>query len=412
MQAMEERLKSFSRLDAMFNADWATQLINDVRLSFSLDLEARVSLSRTGSYIAISHGLGLSIDDAVLNALCVRGFYTARLASDQRPPAFGVLSIGAARPERYHDYTFVEAGAGREATITRAMPLEPVRLAQAELLSYFALRWVVLHEQAHWLLGHLHLLASAHAVEGLDFGEARLFAEGEEEDVVDAFAMELQADALATQSLVVELLSLETNSAPPLAAYRQTLDLDPEQEVRFAPQPETRSMRFRTALLAAGICAVLFDLRRQKIDAVSDSHPPPAARIVNIALSAIATYGDIAQFEQGGEAAYTQEYRTDLIRPAGNDLMTSLVDLEIVARFLDLESPIYQSRFLFANDAGPSSEDGASPLAQDIFDLLLKGRRAHKGLVTDAGRIFAGHLDRSKHLYQKLQPFARVSGFV
>ena len=407
-------IKRFDPLNTTFRSDWSTDTIEKVRLRRALDLNAGVSLQSGQPEMRINLGLYLALQDALLDAFCVRGIFVSSTAQTDRPNAYGVLSVGAPSDTRYHDYSEINDldGDPLARALTRAMPLQPIRLAQADMLLFFALRWVWFHEQAHWILGHLDYLSAKNRLAKTGLKEAELFSNHSEgaETYGEAYCFELQADALATQCLVAETLGLPpADISTPIYEYQLAIETSGTSGT-FAPPPNTRSTRFRICLMAAGLCALLFELRRERSGLTSKTHPPPSARIINIALTALSTYGDIAQFEANDGTLHDQAYRTDILRPAANDLMTSLFDLEIIARMVQLKHPLYRSSMLFPEEKSYAPGD-VSPLAQDIFDLMLKGSKKAKSLRTEGGVAFAQYHDQSRQLYQALAPYARVSGF-
>lgn len=390
---------------------WDITLLRDIQLDPSRRVDARIEWPEGRLQIKLSEGLCLALDDALLHMLCVLGFFTARSIRDDRPDGYLIAQCGPSSAERYVDYSGLSSldDPALAAALTSMMPLDGIRLAQADLLLALALEWVALHEQAHALLGHVAWLrdggtGQARIDEAL-FLEASTDAERD-----DSYCLELQADSLATQMLFSHGMSESMVENCWVRRYQAALSEHGDDRRALAPDLTTREGRFHAMLLASAISSLLFELRRERLRDPGVSHPPPATRLLNIFVGAVSAWADVAEYEQGLPELAEGEYSLDLIRPAAHIAGTAFVELEMAARVIGLENPLYRGLLLFPEGERPPARDALSPIADDFYKLLA-GTTEPNQLATDAGRTYVALLARSRSLYDEMEDHCQIKGF-
>jgi hypothetical protein len=271
-------VESFRSDDAELERALEVPLVREVRVSADRSANAAVHwLDDDSQRIELNVGLGLAIEDAVLSACCARGFATAREHASDLPPAFPILFVGAEGPFRYHNYLvpWHKRLRRQRSLYVRQLPVNPARMAVADLLRALTFRWIVLHEQAHWLAGHLDYLRASRRVQTLALSETRRATQGSlgAQASVDR-CMELQADSLATQLFLTFGLAEDWLGRSPCATtYMDRLALcDPDRQ-SASPDIRDRLQRLRLMLLAAGMACLLFEIRRQHLAPRLCSHP-------------------------------------------------------------------------------------------------------------------------------------------
>jgi len=391
---------------------WSIELVSDVALTEDAKVDAFLDTGAGCPRVRISEGLCLALDDALLSALCVLGFFTARLKADDLPEVYPIGACGAESHDRYFDYSRTNVSSSDElpGALTSHIPLNPIRLAQVDLLLSFAMRWVFLHEQAHWLLGHVEWLRAEGDWPDNQLDEVLFLDSDRGPNSDDRYCLELQADALATELLFASGLSDDIVTSQWVSRYRGALVAYGGHRLSFAADLADREDRFHMLLLASSISCLLFELRREKRRRGSGSHPPPATRLLNIFMSALETWGDVEEFEKGSEQSLEGGYLLDHLRPAISVATRAFVELEMVARVIGLENSLYRSTMLMRDGTVPPARRDLSPLSDDFF-RLIKGERELTEFDTDGGRTFVALLDRSAALYKKLKPYSRNIAF-
>ena len=390
-------------------ADWGTPDIGDVNLTSKLALEGLIEYENGRTRTEVSVGLCLALEDALLNLFSSRGFFTQRLTGDQRPEAFGVLFCGGEAAWRYHDYSAAKHLHGVDFVdgVTRRLPLDPLRLSQCNLMMTLSLRWIMLHEYAHWVLGHLEWSVAMGLSAKAELAESILFIDaGSPERSELSYCMEFQADAFATQLLFSDALANGILADPAFAAYERDRDAFSQFRNGYAPAMVDRGQRFRLLLLASAIPSLLFDVRRQSV-CVADTHPPPSARILNIFFTAMSVIGDVLKYEMGDAELEANSYRTDDLRPHFNHVLTVMKEFEIAAGLLGLKATLYGQGH--RTDRAMDPEIKASPLADDFFSLCFFPREPRR-LFTEGARVMPRLQNRSKELYAQLQRYTHLQG--
>ena len=275
--------------------DWGTPEFGEVELTPNLELEGLIEFENGKTRTQVSVGLCLALEDAILNLFSSRGFFTSRLSGDERPDAFGVLFCGDEASWRYHDYRSARQLEGVKFAdgITRRVPFDPLRLSQCNLMMSLCLRWIMLHEYAHWVLGHLEWSVANGLTANAQLAEAKLFVDASTAEKTELnCCMEFQADAFATQMLFSDALSSDVLDDPVFKLHVMDRAAFADFRNAYAPSIVSRDERFRILLLASAIPSLLFDLRRENVS-VANTHPPPSSRILNIFFTAMSVIGDI-----------------------------------------------------------------------------------------------------------------------
>jgi len=96
-----------------------------------------------------------------------------------------------------------------------------------------------------------------------------------------------------------ERLSDDILSCPWVSRYCEALAAYGDRRTSFAADLSSREDRFHMLLLSSSISCLLFDLRREKMRGQSRSHPPPAARLLGIFMSAIGCWATWKSSRQG-----------------------------------------------------------------------------------------------------------------
>ncbi|MEO8058352.1 MAG: hypothetical protein ABI671_08480 [Burkholderiales bacterium] len=407
-------VESFRPDDDALEQALEVPLVRKIRIAPDRSANAAVCwLDDDSQRIDLNVGLGLAIEDAVLSACCARGFATEREAASDLPPAFPMLLVGAEGSFRYHDYAvpWHRRLRRQRSLFVRQLPVDPARMAIADLLKALSFRWVMLHEQAHWLAGHLDYLRVSRRVGSLALSETRLAATG----VLGPFesldhCMELQADSLATQLFLTFGLADDwLERSPHAKAYMDRMDrCDPDHR-SASPDVRERLPRLRMMLLAAGIGCLLFEVRRQHLAPRPRSHPSPSARLINVCATVLSTYGDIVHFE-ADENVDDDTYNVQRLRPALVEMTNVLADLQIFAGVVGLRDENFRAAITRPRTGASPSLAAMSPLAMDVFSLL-SANSGGTGYGTPGGLEFEALGPAGRELWTALAPYSRMGAW-
>jgi len=398
-------LASLVKEDRRIERAIGVELSRDVRFSPSREVGAAATLIGDGIRIELQFGTFLAIDDALLTACAAPGFGVTAVPEAGATPHYAIATVGPETSERYFDYRPTQALATDQLgpSLTNVMPLDVARLAHVDLLIGMALQWVLLHEHAHDLLGHLGWRDARLGLAGRKIDESACTAEGQDDE---SFCLELQADALATHLLIPHIMTRTGRNnrrvADYLRAMRARSNPSSGQAVNFSSPRE----RFRLALLAAGIAPLIFELRRERRPGTNGTHPPPAVRLLNIFLSALDAWGNTID---GRMILPTKSDRFDIdrLRPALSAAVQTFVDLELLARVIRLQSPLYLSEALDVESAPRADPEPLSPLARDFLELAFEGARRAR-FRTPAARSYRKLRTKAASYHAKLGPYARI----
>jgi hypothetical protein len=398
-------LMSLVEEDGKIERGIGVPLSRDIRFSLARDVGATATLIGESCRIELQFGTFLAIDDALITACATPGFGTSTPAVQEAAPRYAIATIGPETPERYFDYRHTERLAANRlgAAFTNIMPLDIARLAHVDLLVGLALQWVVLHEHAHDLLGHLGWRDARHGLAGRRIEEtAFLSGSGEEE----SFCLELQADALATHLLVGYVMTRSGRNNRRVADYLRAMRAQPPSAASRAIDFSSLRERFRLALLAAGIAPLIFELRRERTSQTSLSHPPPAVRLLSIFLCALDAWHNVVD---GRLILPTTSgpFDIDQLRPALSAAVQTFVDLEVLARVIRLRSPLYLSEALDVESARRRNPQPLSPLARDFLELAFEGAKPVR-FRTPAARSYRMLRAKAAYFHAELAPHAKI----
>lgn len=259
-----------------------------------------------------------------------------------------------------------------------------------------ALQWVVLHEIAHWRLGHLGYLAD---VTGLPVGDLRLSAVGHEfgmDSTVtvprlpdeDQRCLELQADFEATQLLDIlhaEDAASGDASAPPtaLTATRQLI------------------------AVAAGAVILLIQRLREEGKVTSSRHPIPEARAHNVMSilmgRSVAHHGHVRDGQI--RLPTTDDASVDGIRTTWIDALVVFYRfLTPLAQQLGVEPIFSRPDLVPASDDLPADQT-APASARDLMLYVLDAEAGPERFVTEGCKELARLRSRNRDLMAALVPF-------
>jgi hypothetical protein len=377
-----------------------------------------------GAHLHLTEGAFLAVEDLLLRATAKPDFFLFNALYDpkdeQRLRApIHVLEITVEGPERFFDYSWLrrlEPDGMRHALLS-SMPLTPWRLCQFELLRTLSVQWLCLHEAAHWLGGHLHLLAqSAPAAKpGLQFcdPDLALGAAGAPDRVEAAITavlserglarrlpprdarkcFEYQADYLGFLLLSMLLKRSESAFTRYEAAMRQLALPDYFEEVIALDKPA----RVRAQLLAAGAVILLIERGTLSLGAQS-VYPLPLARLLNLQMAAIAGSPFAQRRDDGVFLKAHFADRPDFQAFIGGALARSLLDFNVLAKILALD-PFIDNR--------PGKPVRFQSLAEDL--LAFFDPTMHRGrLKTKAAREFHALHDGNQMVRQLCAPFSKI----
>ncbi len=298
----------------------------------ALEAFVRQPTRRDRPLISLSLGAILALDDLVLFALTSKDVLIAdrRAAAGDPAARFELpqpLEISGAaleRPGRFFEYATALDGGINRPVLTYAMAYTPWRLAQASLVSELALAWVLLHERAHWALGHLDLLREEGATT-LCLSETNLESV-EPNDRALPLDSELRRTLEAEADIQAFLLLCDYAMRVGGAADRYetmagTFDVPDDPRV-------LRRLTFgnclRVCITAVSLACVAFDQARAGEDDESPTHPRPASRLMNMLINA-PIVSPMTKQNEAGRWVLAVEDRTDE-RGEDNDAFHELAE--------------------------------------------------------------------------------------
>lgn len=369
--------------------------------------------------LTISAGLCLALDDAILTVFSrpsVPNGWSEALFTDAHVP---VLICGPENVERYTDYTIAFGGDPSHhrrdragvCPVTRSLPLDLCRLATCDLILELAIRWVLFHEEAHIMLGHLKYAAAQNRSTGLSalIDETSFQIEGGKEAAAfDRRCMEMQADLLAMQMLCTLAFSKDFAKSGRLAAISSRAS-HPGGETGWEHDPDP-ALIMRLCTLAATTACLIFDRRRERLGTTRSTpmlaHPTPSARILNLAHEAVAAFGDFVG--AGNDPDDETAYDTDRLDPAFREVIYVFAEMEIVARAIGLGRDFYRTTVL-ADHYADERRARDTPLEEDFFEFLRRGAgQVPRPFVTAAGDEFWSMRERSAKLYEEFRAFTKI----
>jgi hypothetical protein len=334
--------------------------------------------------IEIDQGTQCAIDDLACHALASKSFLMDYQRTERRKQQ--ILVLLKASPERYRAYPDAKRAAEDPSMLISALPLNRSKMRAASALSELCLDWVQLHEQSHFILGHLDLLMRcmktnvAASLDETSLRRTRKEGLGQRTRKI----LEYQADSYALELLFVNHLR------PGLAAVWKN---DGYSELGFETsafhrKPDLGAFRriARVLLVAAGLVALLLE---NGAEGGSD-HPTAGARLFSLILCAanltdefLSAHMTIMEQPQASE----RRRREMLVRL----IYEASLDLALVASTLGVrdEALHYDPRI-------------RSPFMEDLFLMWGSGDTARGSALTRAAQQFV-----------RLQPHsARISAIL
>lgn len=234
------------------------------------------------------------------------------------------------------------------------------------------LQWIILHEIAHWALGHIGY-AAEHSGRSPSDIRLSMIDQDDPETVADETphdipcdmrkCMELQADFLATQILDTVHVAELTSAGP------------------------TRQL----VTIAAGVAILLIQAKRERGAKYHPKHPLPQTRAANIVQAilgqSLMAYGTLRNGEvvlNGSSDEYTGTIKAALAKI----LPTFFVDLGHLAASLNIH-PIFNDQKTIELDIGAGTGTALTPILRDQLLLSTNPAADVSDFVTEAGREFA-----------------------
>ena len=301
--------------------------------------------------ITLNLGSLLCIDDLLLSSCCNGNFFI----TEQIEKPLASKPIHAENPfnkERFWDYANILQNNSITA-LTRCLPNTNSQLEKASSLSSLAIRWIIFHEIAHWLMGHCaisttnHLNESTHHLFKIAKPVDRIYLSNDEKKCI-----ELQADGLAFELALHHAVycSVFNQNSDPVWQFLEPGLSDIEQIIH----------KLRTLIVASTSVILLMERARAQLHSLNKTtYPSPMTRLTNLLASAIRLLSDYCgttrESEDGrliieGEA-YLQNQQ--VFHELAGALSLALVDISTLANILDIE----QSLFTLESQKNPSMQD-------------------------------------------------------
>lgn len=387
------------------------------RLSF----EAKVSgTAQDGPLIEISLGALLALEDVIFTAACSGAFFahatpTTEVLDEPIPTLFSTAS----RQHRFHDYGEANSRTLDLNALSQGIPRASWRLRQCDCLAEVALQWIILHELAHWALGHLGLAAlrsgdpkrqlsmdevaftfhaadGARAVNGLSSEECR--------------ALELQADFLASELLFFYLRAQQAHPASPLVRFEK--DIAALVAVRGTvigmADPATAN---RLLMTANSIVIMVMEARRHALTRRNGalSHPSPESRAFQM-LAVMFALANRRHHQTRADGTLviktTDDDRiADIDRMLREELRPFVIDSWAVAQVLKVP-PIFVQTSHPVTQASDPALSSASATFQDFLLISFEQVNEIEQLSTVGAREFFALKSRDADLRNAARPFA------
>lgn len=355
IEALESRLDRIWRLRVTGAATRPGLHVNAANFALSAHIYGGVGEAQASIEFAL--GTALAMDDLALFALCNDLFLAPNLAqldvlAKQEVSAYAAQRVVGAQKEfagRYKNYRqLAQAPSLQRDYLTYAMASAPWRVMQASMLSDLMLAFTLLHERAHFALGHLDDL-SAEQNGALSLAEA---------GVADAMAaprrrsrerygryraerrlMEIQADLHAFLLLCAYALSNEG----PCAAYIAGLSICEAPPTALHEIGLDEAMRL--CLTATCLACLLFHLGVNPDPGLRNPlYPSPEARLMNLMVNTPLLSPITHQDEAGFIIRHEGADEGALDRLVREVFAMSLSDLRIVSTYFDgALSPLQRS---------------------------------------------------------------------
>ncbi|AXY75584.1 hypothetical protein D3H65_17070 [Paraflavitalea soli] len=327
--------------------------------------------------IEINIGLILAVEDLLGKCLCTKSFFTQRTPTGELSIANPFFLIGPDHADRFLNYgSIVALGDAHAQLLTAGIPIAPWRLFQFDLIAELSAQWAMLHEQAHWMLGHIDYLAAQRG----DTSDFSLNENGENTPLDDATAtkyFEMGADALASSLLFHLNWDTERQENKRFRDYRNKLqqaygNIGSESIIYL----NDHAAILRTILLSIGLVVLLMENKRLYLNSPRSSYPLPVTRLLGIFLTVGEAYGDMINFSEDNT------YDTEKIRPVIISYIEVIVDLQLIVSLLKINNPIFKP---FIWERNKEEED---QFTDDLFSILANGASDPGIVQTEAAKEF------------------------
>ena len=344
--------------------------------------------------ITINIGLILAVEDLLGQCLSTATFYTPKGKLDISNPSF---RIGSAHRNRYIDYGPLLFQQEHLASfkLTRHIPISPWRLYQLDLLSELAIHWAMLHEQAHWMLGHLDYL---HTFRKGGEGVFRM-NEGPRNKELKAVIsqeeyhyFEMSADALATALLFHFYWPIRKNKHSPFGIYNSKLIASYGNPIPFHSilKIEDDVTILRTFLSAISTVLILFEQQRSR-HGHGGTYPMPSTRLLSIFLS-------LGQAYQEFDTLFNKDNSDNSLKKIIQSYIHTTVDVQLAISLLEIKNPIFQPFFWDQKD-----QEEKDNFSNDLFSLISGDLTLPEKCKSAAAKEFL----KLKALDHKIEPLLK-----
>lgn len=350
------------------------------------------------AWIELSLGSILAIEDALLGALCRATFLTnAGLETVELDEPIAFLRIPAAAT-RLRTYPLDQPGGLMSATLNPWIPRSAWRLYQFDVMAELSLQWIVLHEMAHWALGHIGFAAArtragdaaltlsevthSFALEGVE-ASGNCLTSSEHQTI------EMQADFLASELLYFYHRAQIGSENTPLSRFGERMrELVDVRGTVLGDLDEAQQHRLLAT--AAGVVVLTIEARRQEVG-TSRTHPLPETRAMQILTEtfALANRSQSREGEDGGFILGTtdDDQIAEILETVRGQWRSLIIDMMGVSEALGTEPLFLRSEApgVAATDPDMSS---TSATFQDFLHLIFDAAGGEEGLATAGGREF------------------------
>lgn len=357
------------------------ELYPGTKISISPKLNVNASVTKEWKQvepeIEINMGLILAVEDLLGLCLCTTSFFTQRTSTGALSIANPFFQISPENPNRFLNYrSLIGMGNAHAQWLTSAIPIAPWRLFQFDLIAEMATQWAMLHEQAHWMLGHVDYLADQYDKEsGFSLNETAEDILSDDTNLTRYF--EMTADALATTLLFH--LNWGTKSRPNIRFedYRNKLQqvygTIPSESIIYL---NDHAAVLRTLLLSIGLVILLMENKRLSQNNTRSDYPLPTTRLLGIFIAIGQSYGDTMEYSEDNT------YETERITPLIESFMEVMVDLQLIVSLLKIDNPIFKPFIWEQNEVEKDK------FTDDLFSILTNGASDPAFVQTEAAREY------------------------
>ena len=344
----------------------------------NLSLSASASLQDNESPVefTISLGVYLALDDIFCTMCSYNDFFQDTWEGGP------IANISHEFETRYLDYGFLKEmnDNERSESLNYRVPLDLDRLKLAGMLRDIAYGWIILHEESHYLMGHLHYLNSQLSLNG-GANSMGILRDGMgilSTTITNKFVqvLEFQADSSATDLIIDIWLRKENFDKIPYASQRNLNGL------------------FKIIITAIGGVCLLFH-KSNIIQGVSNRYPSAEARIVSTFKRAIRRSSN-SEFAQ----ILSQEHSVASWITALNELDAISTELKLPS--IDFDNIIHDT--LIAGKRKTSINQLKTSAYREWNDLHLQEEKIMSEVLLEYRKLavpgIASSLDKTKGLEQ------------